>query len=825
MADGTSILPDLRPAPGAPRSRASRSRASRSRQRPNGGNGRAGAPASGVRPAEDPARAAVGPVGDGLAAGSPDPETNGRGSDGNGRAPAGVPAGVPAGIEAGVEAGVGNGRDSASVEVGVEAGVEVGGEPEDRPALGPEELLRAYRTMFTARELDRREIALKRQNRSFFQISSAGHEAVTTAAGALFRRESDWALLYYRDRAFAGRVGMTPTEQLAAAWGAAADPASGGRQMPSHFVHRPLRLAPHSSCVGTQFLHAAGIAYAERTLARNPVPGVEPAAGDGIVLVCGGDGATSEGEFWEALNTACLRRLPVVFLIEDNGYAISVPVEHQTAGGAIAPLVGGFPDLRVAECDGCDYPDSHRALAEAFAHARSGAGPALVHARVERLDSHSLSDEERDYRTAADREAAANRDPLRRLRERLTASGAAGGAELDALEEEIRKEVADAAEEATTLPWAPPSSIHDHLYASEGDPCSAAFATEPRFEPDAKPGTMVDLINTTLRSEMERDPRIVVFGQDVADASREETLTEVKGKGGVFKVSHGLQREFGSERVFNTPLAEATIVGLGVGMAVRGLRPVAEVQFLDYLWPAYMQIRNEMASLRWRSVGAFECPMVLRVPSGGYLTGGAVYHSQSAEVLFTHLPGLRVVMPATALDAAGLLRTAIRCDDPVIFLEHKHLYRQTYNKSADPGPDFTIPFGKARVVRAGEDLTVVTFGALVHRAELAAKRAAAEGVSVEILDLRSLSPYDWEAIRASVGKTNRVLVAYEDTRSFGYGAEIAARIADELFDALDAPVRRVAAADTWVAYNPGLEAAMLPQTEDLLAGILELAEY
>ena len=781
MADGASILPDLRSA-----------------SRPDRENGR-------DHGRED---------------GREDGRENGRTDDSPGAIPGIEPSlttpGAPA-REAGTngrEAG-GNGPDPAA-----------GAEPEDLPALAQEELLRAYRTMLTARELDRREIVMKRQNRSFFQISSTGHEAVTAAAGALFRRESDWGLLYYRDRAFAGSVGLTPTEQLAAAWGAAADPASGGRQMPSHFVKRESRLAPHSSCVGTQFLHGAGMAYAERYLARHPIPGVEPAAPDGIVLVCGGDGSTSEGEFWEALNTACLRRLPVVFLIEDNGYAISVPVEHQTAGGSIGPLVGGFPDLKLVECDGCDYLDSHRALSEAFAHARSGAGPALVHARVERLDSHSLSDEERDYRTAEEREAAANRDPLLRLRERLTASGAANGEELDALGEEIRREVADAAEAALALPWAPPESIHDHLYAGgEGDPRSAAFGTEPRFEPGGRPGTMVDLINATLRSEMARDPRIVVFGQDVADASREETLTEVKGKGGVFKVSHGLQREFGSERVFNTPLAEATIVGLGIGMAVRGLRPVAEVQFLDYLWPAYMQIRSEMASLRWRSVGAFSCPMVLRVPAGGYLTGGAVYHSQSAEVLFTHLPGLRVVMPATALDAAGLLRTAIRCDDPVLFLEHKHLYRQTYNKSPDPGDDFTIPFGKARTVRAGEDLTLVTYGALVHRAELAAKKAAAEGVSVEILDLRSLAPYDWEAIRASVGKTNRVLVAYEDTRSFGYGAEIAARIADELFDELDAPVRRVAAADTWVAYNPGLEEAMLPQTEDLLAGILELAEY
>lgn len=709
----------------------------------------------------------------------------------------------------------GNGRDLAAV-----------GEPEDTPELPVAELKAAYRAMLVSREIDHREIALKRQNKAFFQISSIGHEAVTAAAGALLRPQTDWVYAYYRDRALAIRLGITPREQLAAAWGAAADPSSGGRQMPSHFSKRTANLTVHSSCVGTQFLHAAGVAQAERYLSRHRIPGLPAApAGDGVVLVCGGDGSTSEGEFWEAVNSASLRRLPVLFLIEDNGYAISVPVDHQTAGGAIAPLVRGFPDLKVLECDGCDYEESWRTLSEAFAHVRSGEGPALVQARVVRYESHSLSDDDRDYKTAAELEAERARDPLLKLRDRLTASGAASREELDELQKRTQAEVAAAATEALAMPWADPGTVTDHLYSPEVDPCAPAFETEPRFEPGAKAGTMVDLINATLRSELARDPRVVLFGQDVADASRESVLREVKGKGGVFKVSYGLQREFGSERVFNTPLAEATIVGMGVGMATRGLRPVAEIQFLDYIWPAYMQIRSELASLRWRSNGAYSAPLVLRVPVGGYLTGGAVYHSQSAEVLFTHLPGLRVVMPSTALDAAGLLRTAIRCDDPVLFLEHKHLYRQTYNKSPDPGPGFMVPFGKARTVRAGEDLTLVTYGALVHRAELAAKQAAADGVSVEILDLRSLAPYDWEAVRASVRRTNRAIVAYEDTRSYGYGAEIAARIADELFEDLDAPIRRVAAQDTWVAYNPGLERAILPQPEDLLAAIRELAEY
>ncbi len=700
---------------------------------------------------------------------------------------------------------------------GQASGGQANGDLTDGEAVSPQELLGALRVMHISREVDLREIALKRQNKAFFQISSVGHEALGAAAGALLRPATDWVFAYYRDRALALRLGMTATEHFAAAWGAAADPSSGGRQMPSHFCKRELGLAVHSSCVGTQFLHGVGAAHGLRLQRKHP---------EGLALVCAGDGATSEGEFWEALNSACLRMLPVVFLIEDNGYAISVPVEHQTAGGSISHLVRGFPHLKALTCDGCDYEDSWRALAEAFDHARSGAGPALVHASVVRYLSHSLSDDDRDYKTPAELEGERARDPIALLRRRLTDMGAASEEELDAMQREVREEVADAADEALAMPWAAPESVFDHLYSPDVDPCSDAFASEPRFAPDGKPGTMVDIINATLRHEMARDPRVTLFGQDIADLSREESLDQVKGKGGVFKVTHGLQREFGGERVFNTPLAEATIVGIACGMALTGIRPVAEIQFLDYIWPAYMQIRSELASVRWRSNGAYSAPAVIRVPVGGYLTGGAVYHSQSAEALFTHLPGLRVVMPSTALDAAGLLRTAIRCDDPVMFLEHKHLYRQTYNKSVDPGPDFMIPFGKARTVRPGTDLTVVTFGALVHRTELAAKKALAEeGISVEILDLRSLLPYDWDAIRESVRKTSRALVAYEDTRSFGYGAEIAARIADELFDDLDAPVRRVAAKDTWIAYNPGLEAATLPQVEDLLREITALAEY
>jgi 2-oxoisovalerate dehydrogenase E1 component len=447
----------------------------------------------------------------------------------------------------------------------------------------------------------------------------------------------------------------------------------------------------------------------------------------------------------------------------------------------------------------------------------------LAHAHVIRPYSHSLSDDERLYKTEKERADEAKRDPLRRMRDFLIAENLATDDQLESLEKNVQDEVIEAADQALSMSWPKKDSWRSHRYSETVDPSASSFSTEPSFS--GKDGTMVDLLHACLRDEMARDPRIVVFGQDVADASREGNLDQVKGKGGVFKVTFGLQREFGGDRVWNSPLAEASIAGMAAGAAVRGLKPVVEIQFFDYIWPAYMQIRNEIATFRWRSSGAFSCPLVIRVPIGGYLTGGAIYHSQSGEVLFSHVPGLRVVMPSSALDANGLLRTAIRCDDPVIFLEHKHLYRQTYNKSRYPGPDYMIPFGKASTVLEGTDLTIVTFGALVRRSQVAAQKAQKEGISVEILDLRSLSPYDWDAIATSVTKTSRVIVAYEDMRTFGYGAEIAARISEELFDELDAPVRRVAAKDSWVPYNPDLEDVILPQSEDLYDAIVELAGY
>ena len=708
-----------------------------------------------------------------------------------------------------------------------------------------EQLVEFYRLMYLSRRTDDREIVLKRQQKIFFQISCAGHEALLVAAGMAMKPGYDWFFPYYRDRAICLTLGNTVEDQLLQAVGAADDLASGGRQMPSHWSSTKLHIVTPSSATATQCLHAIGCAEAGRYFSRHPeAVGKKPEAGwgdyrdfkdvafhgDEVVYVSIGEGSTSQGEFWESLNTASNGKLPVIYVVEDNEYAISTPVEVNTPGGNISRLIANFPNFHFAEIDGTDPIASYAAMTEAVAYARAGHGPALVHGHVIRPYSHSLSDDERQYRSEAEVQAETARDPIAKMQMWLLREGILDADAINRLEQKVDEEVQRAADRAmqAVLPPATHEAILRHQYSEDLPPTDTRYFTEKAKTADPAERTMAELINLCLKDEMRRDERIVVFGEDVADATRDEPLRagKLKGKGGVFKLTAGLQTEFGSDRCWNSPLAEANIVGRAIGMAVRGLKPVVEIQFFDYIWPAVHQMRNELSTIRWRSNGTWSCPLVIRVPIGGYLTGGSIYHSQSGESIFTHTPGVRVVMPSNALDALGLLRTAIRCDDPVLFLEHKRLYRETFGRGAYPGPDYAIPFGKAKIVRPGKDVTLVTYGALVPRGLQAAEKLHREtGVDVELIDLRTLTPFDWDTIAESVRKTNKVIVAHEDMLSWGYGAEIAARIGEELFDSLDAPVRRVAAMDTFVAYQPILEDKILPQPEDLYKAMLELAKY
>jgi 2-oxoisovalerate dehydrogenase E1 component len=682
------------------------------------------------------------------------------------------------------------------------------------------EALADFRLALVSRFLDDREIALRQQNRAFFQISGAGHEALLLGLARYLRPAYDWFFPYYRDRALALALGVTPVEMLMQAVGAAADPASGGRQMPCHWGAAALNIVSQTSVTASQCLPAVGCAEAARYIGRRPhLPGCS-AQGDELTYVSLGEGATSEGEFWEALNTATRLHLPVLFVVADNGYAISVRSTDQHPA-PISEMVRGIRGLRVVKMDGRDYFEVRRKGANAIAHVRAGAGPCLVHALVTRPYSHSLSDDQKKYRVPEELDDEREHDPITVLEHRLI--------ELDVLTPEVAEQirvdakavVRDAADEALASPRPAPVSVVDHVFgplpvAGDGSPpVAVADGTDVV--------TFGEAIRLTLHEQMAVDERIRVFGEDVADADP-DVLDEVPGKGGVFGITFGLQRAFGEARCFNTPLAEANIVGRAVGQAMRGLHPCAEIQFFDYVWPAMNQLRSEAATTRWRSNGAFTCPMVVRIPIGGYLQGGAVYHSQSGESIFAHVPGLLIAFPSRARDAAGLLRTALRCDDPVLFLEHKHLYRQGYNRDPMPAADWALPFGRGAYVTRGDKATVVTWGATVHRAEVAAK-ALGDDHGVEIVDLRTIAPWDREIVAESVRRTGRVLVLHEDTLTCGFGAEVAAFVADECFEHLDAPVWRLGATDTFVAYEPSLESAILPQAADIERDLRELLAY
>nr|BCX02014.1 MAG: tungsten formylmethanofuran dehydrogenase subunit E [Bacteroidota bacterium] len=665
-----------------------------------------------------------------------------------------------------------------------------------------EQLLRFYRTMLTARRLDEKMLMLLKQGKGAFHIGTSGHEAVQVALGANLIAGKDWVFPYYRDLTLVLQLGMRPEHALLAHLAKAEDPSSGGRQMPEHFSYPELRIVSPSSSVGNQLLPAVGCAMGIRRLGL-----------DEVVYTGIGEGGTSQGVWHEALNWAARERLPVLFVVQDNKYAISVPVWQQTAGSGewsgISRIARGYEGVSVMEFDGTDFFTSWAVAREAVALARSGKGPVVLHAHVVRLLPHSSSDDHRKYRSEEELEADRRRDPIRRLEEAMLRVGLIEEAELEALRAEVRRLVDEAADWAESRPDPDPATVKRHVFF-EG----TLELTYEASEPSGEPIVMVDAINHALHEEMARDTRILVYGEDVAGP-----------KGGVFTATRGLTERFGPDRCFNSPLAEASIIGTAIGLALRGFKPVVEIQFGDYIWPAMSELRNGLSVIRYRSNGGWEAPVVVRVPVGGYIHGG-LCHSQNIEATFAHFPGWYIAFPSNAADAKGLLKTAIRLRDPVLFLEHKGLYRHAAARRPEPDADYLVPFGKAAVVRPGRDLTVVTYGLVLYMALNAAKRLAQEeGIEAEVIDLRTIVPLDMETVFASVRKTGRVLVLHEDVEFVGFGAEIAAQIADQAFEYLDAPVRRHAGQFTPIPYADVLERAVLPQEETVYRAMRDLARY
>lgn len=660
-------------------------------------------------------------------------------------------------------------------------------------------LLAAYREMLRARKIDEKSIVLYKQNKSFFQIGCAGHEAVQVAAAQCMNPKTDWAYPYYRDLAFNTAWGVPTKDFLLEIMSKKDAPGSGGRQMPSHWGNKDLHIVSQSSPTGTQFLQAVGAAIA-----------IKKRGEKGVVYVSSGEGTIAQGEYHEALNWAAMKKLPIVFLIQNNEYAISVHISEQLAGESVTQISSGYEGLYTERINGLNYKTSYASLYNAVERARSGEGPSVIAARVVRLQSHSISDNQYKYRTPSDIAKDQELDPLIIFADELINEGTCTKEDLKKIEEEVTQEINEVSKWVSEQEDPIPETYADHVYVGN---YPQTDVSEPKVVETGEKTFLVEAINHALREEMERNPEMLIYGEDVAGP-----------KGGVFTVTHDLTKIFGGKRVFNSPLAEASIIGTAIGLATLGFKPVVEIQFGDYIWTAMMQIRNELCMLHYRSNGMFSCPVVVRVAVGGYIRG-SLYHSQNIESFFSHIPGLLVIHPSNATDAKGLLKSAIRAKDPVIFLEHKGLYRQIYAQGYEGGPDDLIPIGKAKVVREGKSATIVTYGALVHKSLLAAEALAKEGVEVEVIDLRTLSPLDTETILTSVKKTGRLMVAHEDASFVGYGAEIVAQVAENAFEYLDAPIVRVAGAFTPIAQSPNLEKMILPQNEDVLEGLRKLLGY
>jgi 2-oxoisovalerate dehydrogenase E1 component len=665
--------------------------------------------------------------------------------------------------------------------------------------LTNEEMIHAWKSMLLSRLTDDRIDMLIKQGKATFLISGSGHEAVQVACAMAMQGGKDWFFTYYRDNAIGTALGITAKDIFRHIMGRVTDSFTGGRQMPMHLGSKKLRMPTASSPTGTQYLQAVGAALS--CVYRET---------DEVAYVGGGEGSTSEGEFFEAINWAAREKLPTIFCIQNNRFAISVPIEQQTAGASVFKVVAGFEGLNRFHIDGTDFLESYATAKEAVRLARSGKGPSMIYADVVRLRSHSASDAQEKYRSKEAIEKDKIRDPILKLEKLFVERQIMTAEEIQSARKEMTEQVVKAAEEAFAEPAPEASAVMNNLF------CPPEQQTKIKYEasiPSGAPIVMVDAINHALHEEMEKNPNMLVYGEDVQD-----------GKGGVFTATKGLSTKYGVKRCFNSPLAEASIVGTAVGAALAGLKPVVEIQFADYIFPAVMQIRNELVMYRYRSNGAFECPVTIRVATGGYI-GGGHYHSQNIEAIFAKCPGLYIAYPSNAADAKGLLKTACQLRDPVMFLEHKFLYRQGYAKSPEPDADYYLPFGKATIKREGNDLTIVTYGAMVEKALKAARELDKKSYSIEVIDIRTIVPLDIETILASVKKTGKVIVFHEDTKFVGLGGEIAAEIAENAFEYLDAPVKRVAGLHVHVPFHPNLESAALPQDSWILKAAEEMLAY